>query len=82
MSFNATQVRDANKRIAELLEKSTKAIQEAESIADEYGISFYHSVNGAYGTGAHYTPKTDDDWESSNCYGDDDSGWSSSSQSC
>lgn len=73
---------EATKKIAELTASAMTLIRQAEKIADENGVSFSFDV--AYGMGGTYTPKSSDGWNSSGCsdFGDDSSGWQSSSSGC
>lgn len=73
---------EARKAIAEKLAQVDSLYKECVALADEHKVAFYASVDGVYGTGAHYDP----DWNDSGCtdYDDDgeDGGWYSSSSSC
>lgn len=74
---------EANAKLAELIKTAENAISEAESLADEFGLSFSSPI-GAYGMGGWYYGKGTEEnqgenWDSSD---DDSDGWQSSSASC
>lgn len=72
---------EASKLISEKTAAAYAAINEAEAIADEYGVDFSFSVS--YGMGGYYSPKPkNDDYNDSSCYGEDSYGWNSSSAYC
>lgn len=71
------------KRINELLDQAQSLVYEAESIADDLGLSF--TVNfGTYGMGGSYTGAAAvEDWQRSETDVEEGEGvWNSSSQSC
>ncbi|QNO00316.1 hypothetical protein QGX21_gp086 [Pseudomonas phage phiPsa315] len=69
----------AVKAINELLESAQSLVWEAESIADEHGLSFSMNMGG-YGMGGYYEPIQEGDVDE---WGDPrESGWNASSQSC
>lgn len=67
------------KEIQDLLSKAQTLVYQAESIADEHGLSF--SANfGGYGMGGYYEGGSEGELDE---YGDEiESGWRASSQSC
>lgn len=71
MTDKLTQ-QEATAKIAEHVAAAYEAIRQAESIADEYGLSF--SFDLTYGAGAQYIGDMKDRWN------DTGSGWHASSQ--
>lgn len=72
---------EANAKLAELLKSAGTAIIKAESLADEFGLSFSSPI-GAYGMGGWYYGKGSTDHPAEDWYPSTDDGWQSSSASC
>lgn len=76
-----TTKQEAGAQISKNTDEAQRLIREAQSIADEHGLEFYFCVS--YGMGGSYTGhQKPDNWDSSDDYYDEESGWSPSSQSC
>jgi len=71
---NPRNQEEANKVIAEKLEKAHKLIKECEELADKHKC--YMNFSLVYGAGAYYNPKSKDSSES------EYDGWQASSQGC
>jgi hypothetical protein len=71
------------RQISDLINQAQKLVYEAESIADEHGLSFTVDF-GTYGMGGSYTGAAAIDEEDREYYGieEGEGRWNASSQSC
>lgn len=73
--------KQANEKITSLIQDAYASLNEAESIADKWGLSFSFEVT--YGMGGYYTGKVEERWwESDFGYDKGTMGWLPSSRSC
>lgn len=72
--YSQEEIQNANDEISKLVDAAYESIANAQKLADKYKLDF--SFNLAYGMGGWYNGDEDER------YGDDDEGWSASSQSC
>ena len=78
--YNDADVKKASEAISEHVAAAYAAIQEAEKLADEFGLEFSfdltYGMGGTY-IGKNYSERAGHDWYSSN-----EGSWLASSQSC
>lgn len=72
---------EANAKLAKLLKKVQTSIDEAESLANEFGLTFDSPV-GVYGMGGTFYGKGSTDHPAEDWYPSTNDGWQSSSASC